>query len=449
MEWANVAVPTVQYTHGMLACSEFTGVLLSTLLDEVGYDRKNAKFVLAEGADGSASDAHDSAGIRAQRRHGRLRPERRDAAAGERLPAATSGAGRAGCVERQVAAPARGRRQAVEHARGSDPLHRPDARWHASPVLDRAGGEVRHHDAVQRPAAAGQGLLRGQRTGLERPRQDPSRRRLHRRRPQLGAGAAAGAGADEGADALPLRLELGRRTGPAAEPGRRRVGPHPAVAFRSCARCAARARSITTTRSRPGRSIRTGRCGMSRLPRPAGGDVLAVFVALGGRSRRRRRARRTALWLRTTRRRAQEIAGWDIDVRPDGHGVRKGKGTVAQGQDVYDAQCASCHGTFGESNRYMAIAGGVKTEDLQAGTRQRTDEARRNAHASAPSSTTRPRLWDYINRAMPWTNPQSLTVGPGLCGDGLRAAPERDRAGGLRTERRQSDARCRCLTATA
>lgn len=54
MEWANVAVPTVQYTHGMIACSEFTGVLLSTLLEEVGYDRKNAKFILAEGADGSA-----------------------------------------------------------------------------------------------------------------------------------------------------------------------------------------------------------------------------------------------------------------------------------------------------------------------------------------------------------------------------------------------------------
>ncbi|MDQ3189632.1 MAG: sulfite dehydrogenase [Pseudomonadota bacterium] len=54
MEWANVAVPTVQYTHGMIACSEFTGVLLSTLLDEVGFDRTNGKFVLAEGADGSA-----------------------------------------------------------------------------------------------------------------------------------------------------------------------------------------------------------------------------------------------------------------------------------------------------------------------------------------------------------------------------------------------------------
>jgi len=54
MEWGNIAVPTVQYTAGMLSCSEWTGVLLSTLLDECGIDRKKAKFVLAEGADGSA-----------------------------------------------------------------------------------------------------------------------------------------------------------------------------------------------------------------------------------------------------------------------------------------------------------------------------------------------------------------------------------------------------------
>jgi sulfane dehydrogenase subunit SoxC len=53
MEWANVAVPTVQYSHGMVACSEWSGVLLSTLLDEAGYDPK-AKFILAEGADGAA-----------------------------------------------------------------------------------------------------------------------------------------------------------------------------------------------------------------------------------------------------------------------------------------------------------------------------------------------------------------------------------------------------------
>ena len=54
MEWGNVAVPTVQYTHGMLSCCEFTGVLLSTLLDIAGFDKKNGKYILAEGADGSS-----------------------------------------------------------------------------------------------------------------------------------------------------------------------------------------------------------------------------------------------------------------------------------------------------------------------------------------------------------------------------------------------------------
>jgi sulfane dehydrogenase subunit SoxC len=54
MEWGNVAVPTVQYSHGMLSCSEFTGVPLSVLLEDCGYDRKNGRFVLAEGADGSS-----------------------------------------------------------------------------------------------------------------------------------------------------------------------------------------------------------------------------------------------------------------------------------------------------------------------------------------------------------------------------------------------------------
>jgi sulfane dehydrogenase subunit SoxC len=53
MEWGNVATPTVQYTHGMLACSEFTGVPLSTVLDEAGIDRAKAKYILAEGACGS------------------------------------------------------------------------------------------------------------------------------------------------------------------------------------------------------------------------------------------------------------------------------------------------------------------------------------------------------------------------------------------------------------
>jgi sulfane dehydrogenase subunit SoxC len=54
MEWGNVAVPTCQYTHGMLSCSEFTGVPLITLLEMAGADLRAGRFVLAEGADGSS-----------------------------------------------------------------------------------------------------------------------------------------------------------------------------------------------------------------------------------------------------------------------------------------------------------------------------------------------------------------------------------------------------------
>ena len=54
MEWGNVAVPTCQYTHGMISCSEFTGVPLKLLLDMAGVDTKRGRYVLGEGADGSS-----------------------------------------------------------------------------------------------------------------------------------------------------------------------------------------------------------------------------------------------------------------------------------------------------------------------------------------------------------------------------------------------------------
>ena len=54
-----------------------------------------------------------------------------------------------------------------------------------------------------------------------------------------------------------------------------------------------------------------------------------------------------------------EIAGWDIDVRPDGQGLPPGSGSVKAGEAVYVAKCAACHGEFGESaGRWPQVAGG-------------------------------------------------------------------------------------------
>jgi cytochrome c len=94
----------------------------------------------------------------------------------------------------------------------------------------------------------------------------------------------------------------------------------------------------------------------------------------------------------------QEIAGWDIDVRPDGTGLPDGRGSVADGQAIYDAKCASCHGTFGESTDYMAIAGGVGT--------LASDQPMRTTGSKLNHATT---LFDYIRRAMPFNAPMSLT----------------------------------------
>ena len=95
---------------------------------------------------------------------------------------------------------------------------------------------------------------------------------------------------------------------------------------------------------------------------------------------------------------AEELASWDIDVRPDGTGLPPGSGSVADGQVVYDEKCASCHGTFGESNDYIALVGGVGS--LASDSPQRTVGSKLNY------ATT---LWDYINRSMPFNNSKTLS----------------------------------------
>jgi cytochrome c len=105
-----------------------------------------------------------------------------------------------------------------------------------------------------------------------------------------------------------------------------------------------------------------------------------------------------------------EVTAWDIDVRPDFKGLPKGSGSVAKGQDIWEAKCASCHGTFGESNEiFTPIAGGTTADDIKTGrvaSLKDTKQPQRTTLMKAPTVST---LWDYTYRAMPWNAPRSLT----------------------------------------
>lgn len=93
------------------------------------------------------------------------------------------------------------------------------------------------------------------------------------------------------------------------------------------------------------------------------------------------------------------ISGWDIDIRPDGTGLPEGEGSVAEGEGLYEAKCASCHGLFGEGvGRWPILAGGEGTLT--------TAHPEKTVGSYWPFAST---LWDYIHRAMPYTAPQSLT----------------------------------------
>jgi cytochrome c551/c552 len=107
----------------------------------------------------------------------------------------------------------------------------------------------------------------------------------------------------------------------------------------------------------------------------------------------------------------REVAAWDIDVRPDFKGLPAGSGSVAKGQDVWESKCASCHGVFGESNQvFNPLVGGTTAEDVKTGhvaSLKRNDYPGRTTLMKVSSLST---LWDYINRAMPWTQPKSLSA---------------------------------------
>ncbi len=108
-----------------------------------------------------------------------------------------------------------------------------------------------------------------------------------------------------------------------------------------------------------------------------------------------------------------EVKAWDIDVRPDFKGLPKGSGSVNMGTNVWEDKCASCHGIFGESNEvFTPIIGGTTADDIKTGRVKGLEEGK----SIVPQKTTIMKvatlstLWDYINRAMPWNAPKSLTA---------------------------------------
>jgi mono/diheme cytochrome c family protein len=95
---------------------------------------------------------------------------------------------------------------------------------------------------------------------------------------------------------------------------------------------------------------------------------------------------------------AAEIARWDISIPPSGEGLPPGSGTARQGLQVYEQKCLACHGAKGAGKPADPLAGGAGS--LAGKTPLRT------VGSYWPYATT---LFDYVRRAMPITNPLSLT----------------------------------------
>ena len=96
----------------------------------------------------------------------------------------------------------------------------------------------------------------------------------------------------------------------------------------------------------------------------------------------------------------EEIRGWDIAVRPDGRGLPPGRGTAAQGEEIFQAQCAACHGEFGEGkDRWPVLAGGRGS--------LAHDRPDKTIGSYWPHAST---IFDYLKRAMPFGNAQSLSA---------------------------------------
>lgn len=95
---------------------------------------------------------------------------------------------------------------------------------------------------------------------------------------------------------------------------------------------------------------------------------------------------------------AAEITGWNIDIGPDGRGLPTGSGSVSRGREVFEQQCAACHGDKGQGGVGDRLVGGQAT--------LATSKPVKTVGSYWPYAPT---LFDYIHRAMPQNAPESLS----------------------------------------
>ncbi|MCK0151983.1 c-type cytochrome [Marivita sp. S6314] len=95
----------------------------------------------------------------------------------------------------------------------------------------------------------------------------------------------------------------------------------------------------------------------------------------------------------------EEIAAWDVDVRPNGEGLPVGSGSVEDGEMIFSDNCAVCHGEFAEGvDNWPELAGGE-------GTLADKDPVKTVGSYWPYLSTA----WDYIHRSMPYGSAQTLS----------------------------------------
>ena len=393
---------TLQALHGLVSCAEWTGVPLSTLLDEAGVDPK-AKWMLAEGADSLAMSRSVPLKKGLRRRDGRALPERRAHHARQRLSDAAAAARLGRQHEREVPAPAQNRRSAghdLSTSRSNYSPLLPDGKAYKFYFVNEVKSFITQPSfgyAMKGPgfyeisgiAYSGTGRIEkvlvsadGGKSWGEAAVQGPVSPRAFTRfsMPWRWDGQPATLTSrawDDSGAVQPLRADFVAVRGEAKKvpnvlgfPNQHynsltAWGIHEHRGDQACL-CLSRTQSPSSPRS-PSPLERRSPPIRPHLGKPVG---------------------------------EADIKAWDISVLPDGSNLPPGSGTPAEGAKLYvDKGCNQCHGDNGKGGPSNVLVGNPSL------TADGITSNKTIANFWAYPTT----LFDYIRRAMPWPTPHTLT----------------------------------------